>query len=651
MQAKPYRSMSRALIWLLSLCLLLPMLFYGLYYYRYTHNTMGRRYETQVLGTMSASAQTILSKVRMMDATARSLHNNEHVLSLLARDGRRLTASEDIRITQELYQYMQQVYAHVPDATQVHMDAYALRRNMLLTDDFRQYYRTHIYIQDERKILCDPYDTYVQPTHLQYDHNFINTKLDQYQLVFSLVMPVYDVPDVTDPIARLSIDMPVSVLDEICAPLASQGEAVFIVDDSGYMVYALDEVQMAHPTDDTLILSLVDAARETDGPITEGDAQTLWFCVPISEAPLDWYLVLSAKKSVVYQDVTQLFTQTLWTLSLALLCMLALASMTVLRQVRPLKQLTQYVKAIEDGQLDADLSQYVVYDRNDEIGTLMHNIRQMMHTINHFTIRQYQMELANRTSELKALQAQINPHFINNTLQCIATMALEADNADVYQAIVSLAQMMQYAMETQTDAIAFRQEVDYANRYIQLQTMRFDDADLTLVQDISEAAMRVYLPKMVLQPIVENAFKHGNLLSLPGARLTIRADVRDGWFDLSIADNGSGIAFDRLAEVRAQLAEIREETNHANATTLSRTLLPGARPQLPSVEHSLSRRIKADREDVHISNHIGLANVYMRLLLYFDGECTLDIAPNEDSGTTVHIRAGVADHATEEVRG
>lgn len=608
MDTKPYISMHRKLIRLLSVCLLIPMLAYCCYSYQYTRTSLGRNYQYQTTDTMEATAQSVSSYMEIADGTAKSLHFNAEILPLLSINGQNLSPSRQLQITAQLFNYMQQLYGIIPDASQIHIDAYCLRRILLLTDTFQQYEKEHIYVQSERTAPVPPYETMVMPTHLQYDYNFTNTELNTYSLVVTLALPVYEIPSLTRLIGRLSIDIPIEVIGEMCTPLYGPEEDFCILDSNFNMIYSSDPARTGSLCRDQELIRLVEKTKLLRDTVIEEASEEFHFCVPVLDSPVDWYLIKTTPKSYVYRDADRFFRQSLLVLILSIFCALTLSFFIILKQTRPLRLLTRYTDAIQQGKLDEHLSDYIVYTENDEIGSLIRSVQKMMYTINHFVIREYQLELANKSSQLKALQAQINPHFIYNTLQCIAAESLETNNLEVYRSITTLGHMMQYSMDTRRTCVELKDEISNCVSYVSLQKMRFVHADVELHTDTSPDTLNLPVPKMILQPLVENAFKHGNLLKLPDARILLRSYIQNGIFHILVEDNGTGIRFDILEEVQERLKLARDELARQNAGG---------------------------------SDRIGLCNVYMRLLLLYDGQSSLFISPNEDCGTTVHIEIAV----------
>ena len=641
MSGKSYTSMHKKLIKMLTFCLLVPMLLYCLYSYQFTRGSLGRKYQQQTISTMQATAQAISSYMSIADHTARSLHYNQDILEVLALNGQNISPSRQRSITSQLFRYMQQLYGVVPDATQIHIDAYRLRRILLLTDTFQQYEKEHIYLQSERTVSTLPYETYVLPTHMQYDYNFTNTELDTYSLVVTLVLPLYRTPSDSELIGKLSIDIPIEVLGQMCAGLYDSQETFYLLDSQQNILFSSDPELTATAARSSKLRRLCSQAAQTSGMVIDRSDSQWYFCAPISEAPLDWYMVKSTPASYVYRDADQFFRHSLAVLMLSILAALTCSFFIIVRQTRPLRQLTRYTDAIQKGKLDEHLSDYIVYTENDEIGRLIHSIQKMMYSINHFIIREYQLNLANKSSELKALQAQINPHFIYNTLQCIAAESLETNNLELYRSITTLGQMMQYSMDTRHNRVELQQEIQNCANYVRLQKMRFAGSDVSLELDNEPDTLHCVVPKMILQPLVENAFKHGNLLKIPGGRIWIRSSEKDGILHIFVEDNGTGISFERLEQVQEQLRSTKEALANRGVQNFLELFAESEQKdeeRKADAARNLKEDLKEARENLHASSSsIGLSNVYMRLLLMYSHQCQMSIYPNEDSGTTIHI--------------
>lgn len=636
------KSIHIKLIQFLSLCLLVPMLLYCCYSYQYTRKRLGKDYQEHTVSTMEATARSISAYMEIADYTAQSLHFNAEILSLLSTNGQSLCPSRQLQITNKLFNYMQQLYGTIPDASQIRIDAYTLRRMLLLTNSFQQYEKEHIYVQSERTITTPPYETYVTPTHLLYDYHFINTGLENYTLAVSLILPVYKIPSTTELIAKLSIDIPIEVIESMCQTLYDTKEFFYIIDKAHNIIFSSNPSLTGTVSTDQDLIALISQTSEKSGTTIDSNQNHFLFCTPVTHSVVDWYLVKVTPKSYVYHDANRFFQQSLLVLTLSIATAIALNISIILQQTRPLRQLTRYTDAIQQGNLEERLSDYVVYTKQDEIGRLIQSIHKMMYSINHYIIREYQLEIANKSIELKALQAQINPHFIYNTLQCIAAESLEQNNLELYRSITALGQMMQYSMDTCHTCVTLKQEVDNCVHYTALQKMRFSNTDVELKLELDSDILTLPVPKMILQPLVENCFKHGNLLKMPGARILLHSYIKDDIFHIIVEDNGTGIRFDVLDQVQEQLKKTKENLSNQGVHTFMKIFNEESSSHLTASDNQqkssdLDAALKYMRQNMHISNHIGLCNVYTRLLLMYSSQCSLSIYPNADCGTTIHI--------------
>jgi len=146
-----------------------------------------------------------------------------------------------------------------------------------------------------------------------------------------------------------------------------------------------------------------------------------------------------------------------------------------------------------------------------------------------------------REQELAALKAQINPHFLFNTLNSISA-TLKRDPDQAREMIARLAGLMRYALDSSTrDAVPLREEIDFAERYLALEAHRFSDRlEASVEVTVDDATLDTPVPPMVLQPLVENALRHGIAPSEAGGAVTLRVSAADGRVRVRVADTGVG---------------------------------------------------------------------------------------------------------------
>lgn len=190
---------------------------------------------------------------------------------------------------------------------------------------------------------------------------------------------------------------------------------------------------------------------------------------------------------------------------------------------------------------DGDLSMYIKNDSNDEIGQLIDDYNFMISRMAVLIEEQYKSGKEVKNAELKALQAQINPHFLYNTLDMINWMSLKNMNKEISEAVKSLAKFYKLSLNKGKDIIALRDELAHVSLYVQIQNMRYSDR-INLHLDIDDALYDYSILKITLQPIVENSILHGILgKGSDEGIILISGKIEGDELILSVQDDGIGI--------------------------------------------------------------------------------------------------------------
>lgn len=161
--------------------------------------------------------------------------------------------------------------------------------------------------------------------------------------------------------------------------------------------------------------------------------------------------------------------------------------------------------------------------------------------------RAIKAEAMAQAARLRALRSQLEPHFLFNTLNAISTLVVDGNSADAARMITRLSEFLRLTLDT-TDKpeIALAEELEFVRRYLEIEQIRFGSR-LRVTIDAEPEAMSGMVPALVLQPLVENAVKHGVLTLEEGGAVSVTAVRNNGTLRLSVADNGRGAAKDRLS--------------------------------------------------------------------------------------------------------
>ena len=263
---------------------------------------------------------------------------------------------------------------------------------------------------------------------------------------------------------------------------------------------------------------------------------------------------------------------------------------------RPINHIVSRMKQVREGNLSARVS----LERQDELGQIGHSFNSMVETLQETIDKVYVSQLRQKEAELSALKSQIQPHFLYNTLEVIRMMAENNSDMETAEMIRSLAQQFRYLIDAGEDAVPVERELSVIKEYFQIIHIRYGGR-LKLEIQVSEAIRQLVIPKLTLQPVVENAVSHG----LKGREGVVRICgwKENGWIKLEISDNGKGMAPGRLDEIK-------------RAVTAGETMV----------------------KPVQGSNGIGLRNVAERLKMFYGKDCEVSVSSVQGVGTSVLIQ-------------
>ena len=264
----------------------------------------------------------------------------------------------------------------------------------------------------------------------------------------------------------------------------------------------------------------------------------------------------------------------------------------------PIKKLCNYTKRSENDLLENNLKSNIL-----EIDELSYNFNDKIIRIKEL-IENIKIEQKNKkNTELWLLQAQINPHFLYNTLDTVVWMAEAGDSKKVVDMITALSSFLRIGLNKGKKFIQIREEIRHIESYLKIQKFRYDDI-LEYSIEIEDSLYDMRILKLLLQPLVENALYHGIKYKREGGSIRIRGYEKDNNIILEVIDNGVGMDENKLNKIKAVI----ENTSLENRDII---------------------RTNGDS--------FGLYNVAERIRLYYGNEYGLDIESRENVGTTVTI--------------
>lgn len=249
------------------------------------------------------------------------------------------------------------------------------------------------------------------------------------------------------------------------------------------------------------------------------------------------------------------------------------------------------MRRVEDGDFDVDID----IRSNDEIEHLGTSFKVMLQRIKELMKQTKEDQAAIRRSELKALQAQINPHFLYNALDAIVWMAESKKHDKVVLMTSALAKYFRISLSKGKEVIQVKDEIEHIKNYLVIQKIRYDKK-LEYTIDVDQDILKYDILKLVLQPLVENSIYHG-IKNLPGGgTVEIVGKQVDDKILLQVKDNGVGIPEERLENI-----------------------------------------LQSESEDKVRTGGVGLKNVHERIQLYYGEAYGLSIESKVNVGTTVNV--------------
>ncbi|WJM08901.1 sensor histidine kinase [Paenibacillus sp. PK1-4R] len=469
----------------------------------------------------------------------------------------------DYRAVAEVYTTLQTIRAAVPDVFQLYLHSFAANQSTLITNPFpKREERKQAYSGSlHGKTGGDSPDIWVESAHMSHTYGFKAASPDDPErTVITLHRVIKDIPS-TERLGVLAIDLNMNTIAAICGRLYDPAkEQIYVVDGQNQIIYQgrseanhTDALREETAIELNIARTGAGTAQNVAGHFEQD--RSMYVYQQLGSTYADWTIVKQIPNETLYARATTL-TWNNAMIAIAALVLVIVATLFIsIRITGPLKQLMRYMNQIQAGRLHVDIH----LSSRDEFGVLARHFRDMMDTVNNLILREYRLEIANKTNQLKALQAQIHPHFLYNTLQSIGTLALQQQGQRAYTLLSSLSKMLRYSMRDQT-SVTLREEAEHARLYLELQQERFGDR-LEVDLNFAEDTLSVEMPRMTLQPLIENYFKHGADIQPGKGHISLSSRrINDHWIEIELNNNGPSIPEDKLLEIRGWLHQSHTAT-------------------------------------------------------------------------------------------
>ncbi|MFI3214236.1 MAG: histidine kinase [Eubacteriales bacterium] len=389
------------------------------------------------------------------------------------------------------------------------------------------------------------------------------------------------------------VNIGTSSFKEVLEDALSEDEIGFLMDDKGTVIFSTGDMEEIDV--DYMIEKMIE-------PDIEGyffDDTHYYYYQNLNQSSL--YLVKVLPKVLIKNEVRSTFVVGGMIAVISIVLGLFAVIWYTRRLVLPIMQMADVLK-----NADPENLQYIeVSPRQDEVSILQSSHNTMITNYNNLLNENYIALMEKKQAQLKALQFQINPHFVNNTLQMVGSKAIEQKVPEIYKYLKSFSNMFYYCIKNGQDTVTVKEEMAYLNDYILLQKARFPDRIEVKIR-IDDRAYGNLIPKMSLQPILENCFVHG-MPSKPNTvnrlKIMIAVVTFEDHCTIMIEDDGVGISEEKLEKIRKRLTDA------------------------------------SNIEEYDYSGSIGIHNVNTRIKLLYGNEygCTI----SSEQGTMVQINIPV----------
>ncbi|QMV42873.1 cache domain-containing sensor histidine kinase [Cohnella cholangitidis] len=313
------------------------------------------------------------------------------------------------------------------------------------------------------------------------------------------------------------------LLTEVQHSRIGERSSLFVIDGAGRTIYS---------------------SSGSESPViasgSEADDSRLVIREPISG--LDWTLVAIIPREVFVRDASRMTNLTLLILSVNVLIILFLSYFVSKYFMRRVSKLVHSLQAFMDG----DLSKRIRYTGKDEFASISNAFNNMGESIERLIRQNYEANLLKKEAELSTLQAQINPHFLYNTLSSIGRLAKFGETEKLNRMVIELSKFYRLALNQGRTVVTVEQELDHTRTYIEIQKIKYGDK-LQVYYDIEPSVYPYETVKIVVQPFVENALEH----AWYGERIAIRivAELMNDTVVIRIIDNGVGMSRNTLEQL------------------------------------------------------------------------------------------------------
>lgn len=578
-------SLRRKIAIMVSFSLMIPIAMFGIYLYNFIYNNiLTQNLYKELNQSMQSIVNTFIPKFRIIDNAFNLFQSNQAIQASL----------EQINPQNQTY-YMKSK-AKLDIETQLKyavINDYAWNSNLLKSvfiykdnEDF--FYLLKNYLPDDQ-VIND---------HLKHIKYYANSDIEATAIelsdTFNTIYFIRDIKNIItlQPIGKLAFSIDEKAFMNAYNSIIPYPDwKAYIFDSEGKIYYHNEKSLIGKQADPELIR----IAEASDSNIIESTVNNVKYVVLSQRIPdMNMTSVIMAPKETITSEIRDIASYYLYIIIVIGLIALVISVFVIANITKPLKDIIINIEEVNTGNFTSKMPQYKYLELNQVSNTFNEMIDKIQYLFNEV----YHKQILLTKSELKALHAQINPHFLFNVLEVISWEARMSKNDKIYKMVNSLGQLLRANITLSSrEKITIQEELKYIEFYLYLQKMRFCDKINYSISVPDNSILDFYLPKLSIQPIVENAVVHGLENKIGSGSLKINILKLQDLIRFEVIDDGVG--FD-----------------------------------------TASIDFNYEKNDEYLSSqhpHIGLINVHKRIKLIYGERYGLSIQSKINEGTKVII--------------
>jgi len=397
--------------------------------------------------------------------------------------------------------------------------------------------------------------------------------------VFGVVRSIIDVKN-SKVAGMIQININENVLNNLSRKaLSFEGQRILIVDSNNIIVSDTMHDTIGQPFDNEEVFQVV------------ANSDKKYFINIMNIEWADWEIINVVPRSSIDKQINKTIGFTMAAMIILIGFISASAAVIILKLSRPFRKLVENMGRLAKGEFDVNMTNSQIKEM-DMIADVFNN---MTGELKQFINREYKDELRKKELEIKMLQYQINPHFIYNSLESIKMMSILSDDDESAEMVASLGKLMRYSLTKPNELVEIRQELIMIQEYMNFQTKRLGE-QVEFIIEVEDSILSYKIPKLILQPLVENAISHGLQIDSNDGRVIINGSLNGDEVFMYVRNNGHMLQ--------------------------------------PNIVVKLNKFINTDEE---ITEHYGIKNINRRIQLYFGNKYGIRILSDEEY-TTIEIK-------------